>query len=207
MAIQIEKFNILSIKNDSKIIIIGKRSTGKTTLVNNIISHLTIDKFNIFNSYANFRNEYQSNKNNYIEHLEYTENIIDDTVLDKNYTNMIIIDNCLYDQKQLSIVSQLYNLFTKEKNIGIILTLSYGLFINKNINTSAHYIFIFNEKNPRNIKYLYINYFNNLFTSFEEFTIFFKEVTREKYTALVICNNIKSKNIEDIVFLYKINDG
>lgn len=205
----IKVFDINNLKKTSTIIIIGKRSTGKTTLIKNILSHIDdkLTKYIIFDPYLDHKNEFK-----YIEEKSkiydmYDEDILKINMNHKNDENkIIIIDNALYSPEHNKTM-QNHFMNCRFYEIGIILSVSYGAFIHTNVISNTDFIFIFRESNQSNQNYLYNRYFKSLFISFELFIVFFKmflllcETT--PYTCLVISNIAKTDNLKDKLFIYK----
>jgi len=205
----IKSFDITVLKKTSTIIIIGKRATGKTTLIKNIISHIDdkYTKYIIFDPYLEHKNEFK-----YIEERSkiydmYDEDILKINMNRKNDENkIIIIDNALYSPEHNKTI-QNHFMNCRFYEIGIILSVSYGAFIHANVVSNTDFIFIFRELNLSNQNYLYNRYFKSLFTSFEIFIEFFKEFLLlcdiSHNTCLVISNIAKTNNLEDKLFIYK----
>lgn len=210
----IKHFDITNVKKTSTTIIIGKRSTGKTTLIKNILLYINDinNKYIIFDPYSDtdskceFKYLQQQSKIYDI----YDEEIVKVNMNRKNDENkIIIIDNALYSANQNKTMQNAF-MNCRFYQIGIILSLSYGNFLNSNIISNTDFIFIFKELNIVNQKYLYTKYFKPLFITLELFLDFFNQFndlcSKNEYTCLVLSNVAKTNYLEDRIFLYKANN-
>jgi hypothetical protein len=232
MNFEIKKFNIETIRDrceiDSRkspmIVVIGKKDTGKSFLVKDILYH-TQNAFPVGTviSGTEVANEFfQHMVPSKLIHDKYKPDIVMNTIKrqlavktsrnqDKNRNGgssnidpraFLILDDCLYDATWIREESTRY-VFMNGRHIDLmtIITMQYPLGITPNLRTNVDFIFILRETMINNRKRIYDNY-AGMFPSFEMFCHFMDECT-EDFNCLVICNGVSSNKLEDQVFWYK----
>ncbi len=175
------------------VLIIGKRCSGKTMLIKDLITKRELSTYLAINHLAS---EYENFTDNV--YTEYDKNIIE-TFLNKNipFKNCIVFDNCMYTPKWIK-DNSVCNLFMKKNNV--FMSMSYPMSITPIIKDTIDYIFVFRDSNMSNIKNIYKQYCNNL-VSFEQYCKIFTEITLNDHTCLVINNFAKSD--KDLFMWYK----
>ena len=232
MNFQIKKFNIETIRDrceiDSRkspmIVVIGKKDTGKSFLVKDILYH-TQNAFPVGTviSGTEVANEFfQHMVPSKLIHDKYKPDIVMNTIKrqlavkthrnqDKHRSGgnsnvdpraFLILDDCLYDSTWIREESTRY-VFMNGRHIDLmtIITMQYPLGITPNLRTNVDFIFILRETMINNRKRIYDNY-AGMFPTFEMFCQFMDQCT-ENYECLVICNGVSSNKLEDQVFWYK----
>jgi len=232
MNFQIKKFNIETIRDrceiDSRkspmIVVIGKKDTGKSFLVKDILYH-TQNAFPVGTviSGTEVANEFfQHMVPSKLIHDKYKPDIVMNTIKrqlavkthrnqEKNRNGgnsnvdpraFLILDDCLYDSTWIREESTRY-VFMNGRHIDLmtIITMQYPLGITPNLRTNVDFIFILRETMINNRKRIYDNY-AGMFPTFEMFCQFMDQCT-ENYECLVICNGVSSNKLEDQVFWYK----
>jgi hypothetical protein len=228
MTLELKKFNMKAIEfkpNENKgpvIVLIGRRDTGKSFLVRDLLYyHTDIPIGTVISGTEAGNGFYSSHVPKLFIHDEYNTGIIENilkrqkTVLkqmNKEYAAykrsnidpraFVILDDCLFD-----------NSWTKDKmmrllfmngrhwKIMLIITMQYPLGIPPNLRTNIDYVFILREPYIANRKRIYENY-AGMFPTFESFCQVMDQCT-ENYECLVINNNAKSNKLYDQVFWYK----
>jgi hypothetical protein len=114
----------------------------------------------------------------------------------------LILDDCLYDASWIKEESTRY-VFMNGRHIDMmtIITMQYPLGITPNLRTNVDFVFILRENILGNRRRIYENY-AGMFPTFEMFCSFMDQCT-ENFECLVICNNVSSNKLEDQVFWYK----
>tara|TARA_B100000900_G_scaffold384047_1_gene372543 strand:+ start:784 stop:1575 length:792 start_codon:yes stop_codon:yes gene_type:complete len=216
MELQIKKFNMNKITSDKVVVLIGKRNTGKSYLVKDILYHHKNIPVGQAISGTEAANEfYGSIIPKVFIHEEYTAQIIQNIIKRqklmveklKQNPNMdprvfLILDDCLYDNswtKNTDIRSIFMN--GRHYKILFLLTMQYALGIPPNLRTNIDYVFILRENYVSNRKRLYEHY-AGMFPTFDMFCQVMDQCT-ENYECLVIDNNAKSNQLVDQVFWYK----
>lgn len=235
MNFQIKKFNVETLRDrceiDSRkspmIVVIGKKDTGKSFLVKDILFHAQ-NSFPVGTviSGTEVANEFfQHMVPSKLIHDKYKPDIVMNTIKrqlsvktarnqDKNKSGgnsnidpraFLILDDCLYDSSWIREESTRY-VFMNGRHIDLmtIITMQYPLGITPNLRTNVDFIFILRETMINNRKRIYDNY-AGMFPTFEMFCQFMDQCT-ENYECLVICNGVSSNKLDDQVFWYKASD-
>lgn len=214
------KFDINKIKPNSIILIYGKKFTGKSILINDIVKNIyseieatfigpiTIKNFcyEEENNEKIMRNIISEQKNNEENNEKIIQNIISEqknNIIKQN--KLIILDDApiMYNTDSKSIKMLLMN--NKQYKIELILSVQYPikLMINPMTIGNSDYIFIFTE-NENEINIIYDNIFK-YFLDKEIFINMYNNIIKEPHTCLVYDRTLKSNNIKDTLFEYKVN--
>ena len=222
MNIRLRKFDMTEIDDDKVIVLIGKRDTGKSFLVKDLLYyHQDIPIGTVISGTEAANSFYGSIFPSLFIHGEFNQNIISNFLkrqkLVVNQMNkekshngetkidprgVLILDDCLYDNSWVKDVN-VRSLFMNGRHYKImfVITMQYALGIPPNLRTNIDYVFILRENYVSNRKRLYDHY-AGMFSSFEVFCQVMDQCT-ENYECLVVNNNAKSNKIEDQVFWYK----
>ena len=220
MNLKLKKFDMASIKDDKVVVFIGKRETGKSFLVKDLLwHHRDLPVGTVISGTEGANQFYSKTVPPIFIHDEYTPEIINNFVKrqkklvnkqvqgDPEYKNIdtrafLLLDDCLYD-----------NSWVKDKNIRalfmngrhyrafFIITMQYALGIPPNLRTNVDYVFVLREPYHSNRKKLFEQYCG-MFPNYEFFCTVMDQCT-ENFECLVINNNAKSNKLEDQVFWYK----
>lgn len=233
MNFNIKKFNMSIIRDrcaqDSRkapmIVLIGKRDTGKSFLVKDILAN-TRDCFPVGTVISGsevaspFFQEMVPSK---LIHDKYNPGIVTSAIkrqmMVKQQRNgqlrgggsnvdtraFLILDDCLYDKTWMNEESTRY-VFMNGRHIDMatLITMQYPLGVPPNLRTNIDFVFILRETVLNNRKRIYDNY-AGMFPTFQMFCQFMDQCT-ENYECLVICNGIQSNRLEDQVFWYKASE-
>jgi hypothetical protein len=220
LKLQLRRFDISSIKSDKVVVMIGKRDTGKSVLVKDLLYHQRDLPIGTVISPTEQANKFfGAIVPPLFIHDEYTPEIIGNVVKrqkqmlnaiqNKGQTNLdprafLVLDDCLYDDdwtKDKNV--RLLFMNGRHYNIMFIITMQYPLGIKPNLRTQIDYVFILRENLINNRKRIWENY-AGMFPTFDMFCQVMDQCT-ENFECLVINNNAKSNRIEDQVFWYKAN--
>ena len=114
----------------------------------------------------------------------------------------VVLDDCLYDNKWTKdIMMRLLFMNGRHWKIMLVITMQSPLGIPPNLRTNIDYVFILREPYIANRKRIYDNY-AGMFPTFESFCQVMDQCT-ENYECLVINNNAKSNKLQDQIFWYK----
>lgn len=202
----------------SKIVVIGKAGTGKSTL----IRYLVLLKSNIIPVAMVVSGTEDSNRfyaNIFPEqfiHTEYNEYIIQNFIKRQKHAisflnhppnnpwAILLLDDCT-DDKKIFNTKQQQSLFKNGRHWKMlyILSLQHPMDLPPSIRTNIDGIFIFKETNENNLKNLYLNY-GGVFPNLETFKEYMLQVTGD-YTALYIDNsNQDYKQWYENVYYWKV---
>lgn len=227
-SLNLKQFNMKSIQFGSSeakaptIVLIGKRDTGKSFLVRDLLyyqQHIPIGT--VISGTEEGNGFYNSMVPKLFIHNEYNTDIINNVLIrqkavlkqmkrdenEKKKTNIdprtfAILDDCLYDNKWANDkLMRLLFMNGRHWKIMLIITMQYPLGIPPALRTNIDYTFILRENIVSNRKRIYDNY-AGMFPTFESFCQVMDQCT-ENYECLVIHNNSKSNKLTDQVFWYK----
>jgi len=222
MKLELKKFDITSITDDKVVVMIGKRNTGKSFLIKDLLHYNnSFQVGTVISGTESANNFYGEMVPKIFIHDEFKQSIIDNVVKRQQHVikslneekrkyggskidprSFLILDDCLYDSS-----------WTKDKNVRalfmngrhlkmfFVISMQYPLGIPPNLRTNIDYIFILRENIVANRKRIYDNY-AGMFQNFEIFCQVMDQCT-ENYECLVIDNTTKSNKLEDNVFWYK----
>jgi hypothetical protein len=228
MTLELKKFDMRNISfkpNENKgpvVVLIGKRDTGKTFLVRDLLFYQQeIPIGTVISGTEEGNGFYGKMVPKLFVHNEYNTAIIENilkrqrTVLKQIKKEMetykrstidprafVILDDCLYDNTWTrDKMMRLLFLNGRHWKVMLIITMQYPLGIPPTLRTNIDYVFILRENYIANRKRIYENY-AGMFPTFESFCQVMDQCT-ENYECLVINNNVKSNKLQDQVFWYK----
>jgi hypothetical protein len=229
MSIQLKKFNMRWIEflpEENKgpvIVLIGRRDTGKSFLVKDLLHHHQDIPIGTVISGTEAGNHFYENMvpPRFI-HEEYDTSIIyklmqrqrqvlSDMQEEKKRTGrdshldpraFLVMDDCLYDESwsRDKLVRMMF-MNGRHWKLMVVITMQYPLGIPPNLRSQIDYIFILRETYISNKRRIYENY-AGMFPTFDSFVQVMDQCT-ENYECLVIHNNVKSNKLTDQVFWYK----
>ena len=222
MNLNLRKFDIKSISPDKVCVFIGKRETGKSFLVKDLLWHMRDVPIGTVISGTEAANTFYGDiVPSLFIHDQYTPEIVANTLkrqkmviqkikADNNNFGksvidpraFLILDDCLYDNSWIR-DTNIRSLFMNGRHwkMLFIITMQYALGVPPNLRTNIDYVFILRENFVSNRKRLYEHY-AGMFPSYDIFAQVMDACT-ENYECLVIHNNAKSNKLEDQVFWYK----
>lgn len=221
--IRIKRFDLSRMKNDAVTLIIGKRNTGKTVVLMDIMWHKRLQYpagIAVSGSEAgngNFR-KYIPDTFVYSEYKPYILTKLVDRqrkVKDANETSITrsgrplanpntfcILDDVVYDSSVLKGKELKFIVFNgRHYNIGLYILVQYCLAMGPDLRSNVDYVFVSRENIVSNKKRLYEQFFG-VFPSYDTFDQVFSQCT-DDFHFIVLDNSINSTNPEDCIFLYK----
>jgi len=220
MSLQLKKFNMNMIKDDSVVVMIGKRNTGKSFLTKDLLfHHQDLPAGTVISPTENANKFYGNIIPPIFIHDQYEPAITTEFMKrqkqlrkrivagEKDIDNraFLIMDDCLYDNdwKKDKIIREIF-LNGRHWGIFFILSMQYAIGISPILRSNIDWVFLLRENIVQNRKKLYDNY-AGMFHTFEMFCQTMDACT-ENFECLVIHNASKSNKIEDQVFWYKADN-
>ena len=231
MTLELKKFDMrnISFKPDQAegpvIVLIGRRDTGKSVLVRDILYyHQDIPIGTVISGTESGNGFYSQHIPKLFIHDEYNTAIIENILKRQKQVlkqvkkevdvykrsnidgrAFVILDDCLFDASWTKDkMMRLLFMNGRHWKIILVITMQYPLGIPPNLRTNIDYVFILREPYIANRKRIWENY-AGMFPTFEIFCQVMDQCT-EDYNCLVINNNAKSNKLEDQVFWYKADE-
>ena len=218
----IKRFDMKRIPQDAVVIFIGRRRTGKSTLVRDLLfNHQDMPLGTVISGTEESNSFYGKMIPPLFIHGEFSPIILANFVkrqklimakIQKDQQmqvksrvdprSFMILDDCMYDDS-----------WTHDKNIRylfmngrwlkafFLITMQYPLGIQPALRTNVDFVFILREPYLNNRKRIFDNY-ASAFPSFEFFCQIMDQCT-QNYECLVIDNTSQSAKLEDCIFWYK----
>lgn len=185
---EIEKFNRTTMRKDCVSVIIGRRSTGKTTLAKNLLWFKKGKKF-IINSNESVSNDYAGVTRPEMIHDTYSEELLKHTIdyqerTQRLKTMHVVLDDCLFSMREKD---QLWRLFVNGRHLNMSTTVcaSHTSMIDTFLYANVDYVFILRCTNTDERRKLFQRY-SRYFYSFHEFASTLDSM--KPYECLVIDN-------------------
>jgi hypothetical protein len=220
--VSLKKFDMKKIPQDAVVIFIGRRRTGKSTLVRDLLfHHQEMPLGTVISGTEESNSFYGKMIPPLFIHGEFSPIILANFVKRQKMImariqreqggggksrldprSFMILDDCMYDDS-----------WTHDKNIRylfmngrwlkvfFLITMQFPLGIQPSLRTNVDYVFILREPYLSNRKRIFENY-GSAFPSLEFFCQIMDQCT-QNYECLVINNNTQSNKLEDAIFWYK----
>lgn len=223
--INLRKFDMSKLKQDAVVVFIGKRNTGKSFLVRDMLYYKRDFPCGIVISGTESSNGFYSHmmpgvfihddfKPEIVESLIKRQKTLVHKVKEQEATYgrtnldpraFLILDDLMFDTSWIKDMN-IRRLFMNGRHHKLlyVITMQYCLGIPPTLRTNVDYVFILREPNIGNRKRLYEQY-AGIFKTFEMFCQVMDQCT-ENHECLVVDNTSRSNNIEDMVFWYKADD-
>ena len=229
MNLELKKFDMRKIRFDNSeqssgpvIVFIGRRDTGKSFLVRDLLYyHQEIPIGTVISGTEAGNGFYGKHVPKLFIHDEYNTAIVENVLkrqklvikqIKKENTAygrsnidgraFVILDDCLWDNGWAKDkMMRLLFMNGRHWKIMTVITMQYPLGVPPNLRTNIDYVFILREPYLTNRKRIYENY-AGMFPTFESFCQVMDQCT-ENYECLVIDNNSKSNKLQDQIFWYK----
>ena len=228
MNLELKKFDMKNIVFDANanqgpvIVLIGRRDTGKSFLVRDLLyHHQDIPIGTVISGTEAVNGFYSSMVSKLFIHDEYNTAIIENILKRQKIVvkqikkekqaygrsnidarTFVILDDCLYDNSWArEKLMRLLFMNGRHWKVMLVITMQYPLGVPPNLRTNIDFTFILREPYIANRKRIYENY-AGMFPTFESFCQVMDQCT-ENYECLVVSNNAKSNKLEDQIFWYK----
>jgi hypothetical protein len=211
-SLHLKKFNPAKIGDNRVCVFIGKRGTGKTTLVADIMYHKRHIPTGVVFSATEESNAFWAN---HVPDLfifdDYNEGVATNFVnrqrqqLKRNGRvdpAFLLCEDCLYDNKLIK-DKNIRGIFFNGRHWQILffLTMQFCLSIPPDLRANIDYVFVCRENIIQNREKIYKAFFG-IFPTFKQFCETMNQCT-ENYECLVLDNTVQSNRIEDCVFWYR----
>ena len=222
MSISLSKFNPKRIEErrttgagPATCVFIGKRGTGKSTLVADIMYYIRKINAGVVISATEDGNAfYSSFVPDILIHSEYKPELIQQVITrqkkvingkDKKNCDgdvFMLLDDCMYDKRMIR-DTNIRGIFMNGRHwrITFLLTMQYCMDLPPDLRANIDYVFILRENIIQNQEKIYKNFFG-IFSHFSIFQEVLNSCT-EGYDCLVLDNTSKSNNIQDCVYWYR----
>jgi hypothetical protein len=214
MSLQLKKFDPSKMGDDKVCVFIGKRGTGKSTLVTDILWHKkhlaagiamsgTEDGNGHYKQFIPDLFVYADYNKEAIEKLiERQKRLVKVMGKDRTPAVFLLLDDCMYDRSFMrdTCIRQLF-MNGRHWKIFFMMTTQYCMDMTPMIRTNVDYVFALRDNVRQNRENLYKAFFG-VFPSYDTFSQVMDACT-ENYECLVLDNTSKSNKITDCVFWYK----
>lgn len=225
MKLELKKFDPSKIKSDSVVVFIGKRNTGKSYCMKDILNYHRDLPVGIVISPTERANGYFEK---FIPKMLLYDECEEKTIkkfLDRQISitkerniemkkmgssnidprAFLILDDCLYDKKWVN-DKNIRCIFMNGRHYKIffLITMQHALGLPPVLRSNIDYVFIFRNNIFKEREKIYHHY-AGMFPSFEVFNQVMNQTT-ENFECLVIDNKIQSNKLEDQVFWYKAQE-
>ena len=226
MKLELKKFDPTKIKSDSVVVFIGKRNTGKSYCMKDIMSYNRDIPVGVVVSPTERANGYfekfipkmliydELEEKLVSKFLNRQINITKDKKreLEKHGSSTIdpraflILDDCMYNKASLK-DKNIRCIFMNGRHykIFLLITMQHGLGLPPDLRSNIDYVFIFRNNIVKEREKIY-NHYAGMFPTFDVFNQVMNQCT-ENYECLVIDNKTQSNNINDNVYWYKAQDS
>ena len=222
-SLNLKKFDISSIRKDSTIVVIGRRGSGKSYFVRDLLYHKRDVPLGSVISASESSNAFYSNiVPSIFIHDSYEPEIVANLVKrQKLVTNkmkkqqalygksnidpysFLILDDLMYDSSRWIKDVNVRDIFMNGRhfNLMFLITMQYPLGIPPSFRTNIDYTIIFKDPILSNRKRIYDHY-AGMFPTFEIFNQVMNQCT-ENYECLIISSRNASNNLTDMVYWYR----
>jgi len=212
MKVTIQKFDVSGFKNHRIILVVGKRGTGKSTLLRDLLGHLAS---RVEFGMAMTPTEESAEMFRGVMPAQWVHPCFDpmrvESMLNiqrecarkhKIRDLFLVMDDCMYDKKVLKGLC-MRDLFMNGRHLHITYcnAMQYVMDMGPDLRTQVDYVFALRENIHSNKTKLW-KYFFGMFSTYADFNKVMEKCT-EDHSALVLDNTAKTNDIESCVFWYK----
>jgi hypothetical protein len=212
MNLQLRKFNPANMGDDKVCVFIGKRGTGKSTLVTDILynkRHLPVGI--VMSATEEGNHHYKNFVPDIFIYGDYDKEAIERVLASQKKIigsgkaetgAFLLLDDCMYDRRFMKDIC-IRQCFMNGRHwkLFFMLTMQYCMDLTPDLRANVDYVFILRENVIQNREKLYKSFFG-IFPTFDVFNQVMTACT-ENYECLVLDNTSKSNKIQDCVFWYK----
>ena len=220
--LKLQKFDISRVKSTHVVLFIGKRNTGKSFLIRDLLYHhkdvplgAVISGTESANGFYakmvpelfihhDFSPEIVANIVKRQQIMQHRKRTSKSDVLDERA--FVILDDLMFDSKTWIKDPNVKYLFFNGRHVGVffLLSMQFPLGIPPELRTNVDFVFLLREPYMSNRKRLYEHY-AGMFPSLDAFSQVMDQCT-ENFECLVIDNTTRSNKIQEQVYWYKAED-
>ena len=210
--IRLKKFNPHNITANRVVLFIGKRGTGKSQFVRDILYyHRKVPVGLVMSPTEESNSFYQDMIPDLFIYYDYKAEVIQNVIKRQrkcvktkvaNSNTFILLDDCMYDKK-ITKDPSIRAIFMNGRhwNILFMMTMQYCMDLTPDLRSNIDYIYVLRENIISNREKIYKNFFG-IFPTFAMFNEVMNRCT-ENFECLVLDNTSRSNKIEDVVYWYK----
>lgn len=216
--LKLKEFDIHSIASNKVVVMIGKRNTGKSFLIRDLIHrHRDIPFGTVISGTEGANSFYANMVPRAFIHEDFSPELLQNVMSrqkkliaackpNTDCRAFLIMDDLMFDSKAWIKDRNVKAMFFNGRHYGMLFvcTMQFPLGIPPELRTNIDYVFILREQFISNRKRLYDHY-AGMFHNFEVFAQVLDQCT-ENYECLVIDNTTRSNKIEDQCFWYKARE-
>lgn len=212
MSIQLKRFDPSKIGDDKVCLFIGKRGTGKSTLVIDIMYHKRkIPSGVVMSATEDGNHFYQQYVPDLFIYSQYSRETID-RIIEQQKRNInlygstqpvfVLLDDCMYDKTFMreDTIRQLF-MNGRHWKIFFVMTAQYCMDLPPGLRANIDYIFCLRENIRQNRERLWKSFFG-VIPTFPMFQTIMDSCT-ENYECLVLDNTSKSNKLDECIYYYK----
>lgn len=219
-------FDPTTMKADATVLMLGKRGTGKSTLLQDIMYHMqsrlfagiamapTEDSVAMFEGFLPRCFVFDDFRADAVERLMQTKRLLSRMNRKKmkqaesgggRFTRRnvaVLLDDCMYDKKNLKHTA-VRDIFMngRHEDVFFINLQQYVMDMGPDMRNNVDYVFAMRDTSIENRIKLWKTFFG-MFTDYNDFAELFESCT-ENYECLVLCNRAHSNDWKDCIFWYK----
>ena len=216
--LDLRRFDPSTMKPHRIAICIGKRGTGKSILIRDLLYHMrhkldygiamspTHDSADSFASFMPPSSVYREYRADIVEKMLLSQrDRSHERGMDALRSLYLVLDDCMYDKAVMK-GRTIRDLFMngRHSKIFFMCAVQWCMDLNPALRTQVDYCFCLRENLISNRERLW-KYFFGVFPRYEDFSRVFDACTTN-YECLVIDNTVQSNNIEDCIFWYKASN-
>jgi len=222
MKLELKKFDVSKLRDDSVVIFLGARNTGKSTALFCALKyHTTIPVGIVISGTESANHSFERVVPKMLIYDEFDPAILEKFMerqrkITDQYTNekkqyggtdidpraFLILDDCLYDKTWINDKNIRYIFMNgRHYKIFLLITMQYPLGIPPHLRANVDYVFIMRNNMIKDRERIYQQY-AGMFPSFDVFNQVMNQCT-ENYECLVIDKKSQSNKLEDQVFWWK----
>lgn len=215
MALNLVKFDLESIPSFSTIVIIGKRNTGKSVLVTDLLHRFkSMPAIVVMSGTEGGNRHFQNYVPDSFVYNSFSPTAIQNVIsrqqklLDRGKSReeaaiLVVLDDCSYDKRGMGSDKGLRYMFMNGRHLGIttIVTTQYSMDISPGLRYNVDFVFAFKDNSVTNKEKLYRNFFG-VMNKARDFYAVYDKVT-VGYDSLVLNNMSRSNKINEQIFWYR----